>query len=90
MLVATAGGYPGQRTRGFGLQPRMTGVDVALLVPPIAGEQASLLALLVRRRGLVHLGAGDLALDSSQRTVQRALVELEAAGHGALDRSAAA
>ena len=50
-----------------------------MLVPPIDGEQASLLALLADGAAW-STSALALALGASQRTVQRALVELEAAG----------
>ena len=49
------------------------------LVPPIDGDQASLLALLADGAAW-STSALALALGASQRTVQRALVELEAAG----------
>lgn len=59
---------------------------VALLLPPIDGEPASLLALLADGAAW-STSALALALDASQRTVQRALAELLAAGrvrsHGA-------
>jgi hypothetical protein len=51
--------------------------EVAVLVPPIDGDQASLLALLADGAAW-STSALALALDASQRTVQRALVELEA------------
>ena len=64
--------------RGFVLAPH-GGREVVVLVPPIDGEQASLLALLAD--GVAwSTSALALALGDSQRTVQRALVELEAAG----------
>jgi len=64
--------------RGFVLTPRGER-DVVVLVPPIDGEQASLLALLAD--GVAwSTSALALALGDSQRTVQRALVDLEAAG----------
>ncbi len=64
--------------RGFALVPH-AGREVVLLAPPIAGEQASLLALLAD--GVAwSTSALALALDASQRTVQRALAELEAEG----------
>lgn len=53
--------------------------DVVVLVPPIDGDQASLLALLGDGAAW-STSALALALGDSQRTVQRALVELEAAG----------
>ncbi len=65
-------------TRGFVLNPRGER-DVVVLVPPIDGEQASLLALLADGAAW-STSALALALDASQRTVQRALVELEEAG----------
>jgi hypothetical protein len=53
--------------------------DVVVLAPPIDGDQASLLALLADGAAW-STSALALALGASQRTVQRALVELEAAG----------
>ena len=64
--------------RGFALVPR-EGRAVVVLVPPIDGGQASLLALLADGAAW-STSALALALGESQRTVQRALVELEAAG----------
>jgi hypothetical protein len=63
--------------RGFKLVPRCE--PVVVLVPPIDGDQASLLALLADGAAW-STSALALALDASQRTVQRALVESEAAG----------
>ena len=63
--------------RGFKVVP-LDGRQVAVLVPPIDGDQASLLALLADGAAW-STSALALALDASQRTVQRALVELEAA-----------
>lgn len=63
--------------RGFALVPR-DDRGVVVLAPPVDGEQASLLALLSDGEGW-STSALALALGSSQRTVQRALVELEAA-----------
>jgi hypothetical protein len=63
---------------GFALTPRGER-DVVVLVPPIDGDQASLLALLADGAAW-STSALALALGDSQRTVQRALVELEAAG----------
>ena len=63
--------------RGFRLTPKRE--PVVVLVPPIDGEQASLLALLADGAAW-STSALALALDTSQRTVQRALVEGEAAG----------
>ena len=64
--------------RGFALTP-LDGAAVAVLVPPIEGEQASLQALLADGAAW-STSALALAMDTSQRTVQRALAELEAAG----------
>ena len=64
--------------RGFALTPRDER-DVVVLVPPIDGDQASLLALLADGAAW-STSALALALGASQRTVQRALVELEGAG----------
>ncbi|ANH69122.1 DNA-binding protein [Mitsuaria sp. 7] len=52
---------------------------VTLLVPPMEGETASLLALLADGAAW-STSALAMALVASQRTVQRALAELEAAG----------
>jgi len=52
---------------------------VVVLAPPIDGDQASLLALLADGAAW-STSALALALGASQRTVQRALVELEAGG----------
>ena len=64
--------------RGFALIP-LGARAVAVLVPPIDGDQASLLALLADGAAW-STSALALALGASQRTVQRALVELEDAG----------
>ena len=64
--------------RGFALRP-LDGRDVVVLAPPIAGEQASLLALLADGAAW-STSALALALGDSQRTVQRALAELQAQG----------
>ncbi|MFA6262790.1 MAG: helix-turn-helix domain-containing protein [Bacteroidia bacterium] len=64
--------------RGFVLRPHDTR-EVIVIVPPIDGEQASLLALLSDGAAWSS-SALALALGASQRTVQRALAELEAAG----------
>ena len=64
--------------RGFALLPRGERA-VVVLAPPIDGDQASLLALLGDGAAW-STSALALALGASQRTVQRALVELEAAG----------
>ncbi|CAN7497563.1 helix-turn-helix domain-containing protein [Pseudorhodoferax sp. LjRoot39] len=63
---------------GYALRPA-AGRAVAVLAPPIAGEQAALLALLSDGAAWSTSALG-LALDASQRTVQRALVELAAQG----------
>ena len=64
--------------RGFVLRP-YNDRDVAVLAPPIDGDQASLIALLSDGAAW-STSALALALGASQRTLQRALVELEAAG----------
>jgi hypothetical protein len=63
---------------GFALTPCGKSA-VVVLVPPIDGDQASLLALLGDGAAW-STSALALALGASQRTVQRALVELELAG----------
>ncbi|RJF96497.1 helix-turn-helix domain-containing protein [Noviherbaspirillum cavernae] len=69
-IEATAG--------GFILRP-CGECAVVVLEPPIDGDQASLVALLSDGAAW-STSALALALGASQRTVQRALVELEAAG----------
>ncbi|MBC7393286.1 MAG: helix-turn-helix domain-containing protein [Variovorax sp.] len=64
--------------RGFALRPHGAR-DVAVLAPPIDGDQASLVALLSDGAAW-STSALALALGASQRTVQRALAELEAEG----------
>ncbi len=64
--------------RGFILRP-LGSRDVAVLAPPIDGEQASLVALLSDGAAW-STSALALALGASQRTVQRALADLEAGG----------
>ncbi len=64
--------------RGFVLEPG-DARDVVVLAPPFDGEQASLTALLSDGAAW-STSALALAVGASQRTVQRALVELEAAG----------
>ncbi|OUL98826.1 helix-turn-helix domain-containing protein [Variovorax sp. JS1663] len=64
--------------RGFVLRPQ-EGRDVVVLAPPIDGDQASLVALLSDGAAW-STSALALAVGASQRTVQRALVELEAQG----------
>ncbi|MGX9720993.1 helix-turn-helix domain-containing protein [Stenotrophomonas acidaminiphila] len=63
---------------GFRLVPHATDT-VRVLAPPFEGEQAALAALLADGAGW-STSALALALGGSQRNVQRALVELEAAG----------
>lgn len=67
--------------RGFAMSASRAAAsqEIVLLVPPIDGEQASLLALLADGAAW-STSALAQALGASQRTVQRALVELEAAG----------
>jgi DNA-binding transcriptional ArsR family regulator len=64
--------------RGFILQP-LDGREVVVLAPPIDGEQASLVALLSDGAAW-STSALAMALGASQRTVQRALAELETEG----------
>lgn len=64
--------------RGFALRPS-GGRALVLLAPPIDGEQASLLALLADGAAW-STSALALALGASQRTVQRALADLQAEG----------
>jgi hypothetical protein len=64
--------------RGFVLTPR-DAREVVVLAPPIDGDQASLVALLSDGAAW-STSALALALGASQRTVQRALMELETAG----------
>jgi tetratricopeptide (TPR) repeat protein len=62
--------------RGFVLEPHGA-QDVVVLAPPIDGDQASLVALLSDGAAW-STSALALATGASQRTVQRALAELEA------------
>ncbi|MET3494005.1 helix-turn-helix domain-containing protein [Variovorax boronicumulans] len=64
--------------RGFVLRPR-DARTVAVLAPPVDGDQGALLALLSDGAAW-STSALALALDASQRTVQRALAELQADG----------
>lgn len=64
--------------RGFALRPH-EGRDVAVLAPPVDGGQGALLALLSDGAAW-STSALALALGDSQRTVQRALADLEASG----------
>lgn len=63
---------------GFCLMPVSTS-SVRVLLPPVEGEQAALIALLADGAAW-STSALALALGESQRNVQRALLELEAAG----------
>lgn len=65
-------------SQGFAIRP-IGERAVIVLAPPIAGAQASLQALLADGAAW-STSALALALGTSQRTVQRALAELEAAG----------
>lgn len=76
-LIAAQAGIEAT-ARGFALRPR-DGREVVVLAPPIDGDQASLVALLSDGAAW-STSALALALDASQRTVQRALAELEAEG----------
>ncbi len=64
--------------RGYALLPQ-GGREVAVLLPPVDGEAGALLALLADG-ATWSTSALALALGDSQRTVQRALVDLESAG----------
>lgn len=64
--------------RGFILRPR-DGRDVVVLAPPMEDDEGALLALLSDGAAW-STSALALALGASQRTVQRALAGLEAAG----------
>jgi hypothetical protein len=64
--------------QGFALQP-LRAREVVVLQPPIEGDQASLVALLSDGAAW-STSALALALGESQRTVQRALAELQAHG----------
>ena len=76
--LASSFGHIDATARGFALVPHAER-PVVVIVPPIDGEQASLLALLADGAAW-STSALALALDASQRTVQRALVELAASG----------
>ncbi|MFN4117897.1 helix-turn-helix domain-containing protein [Acidovorax sp.] len=64
--------------RGFALRP-LHGRSVALLAPPVEGAQGALQALLADGAAW-STSALALAMGDSQRTVQRALADLEAQG----------
>jgi hypothetical protein len=68
----------GATARGFMLSP-IGGRAIVVLAPPVDGEQASLVALLSDGAAW-STSALAMALGASQRTVQRELAELEAAG----------
>lgn len=70
-IQATAG--------GFTMRPRRPRTQVRMLAPPIESPDASVLALLADGETW-STSALALALDASQRTVQRALGALEQAG----------
>ena len=76
-LVADLAGIEAT-SKGFALKP-MDARAVVVLAPPIDGHQASLVALLSDGAAW-STSALALALDASQRTVQRALAELQADG----------
>ena len=63
--------------RGFVIRP--CGAGAVVLAPPIDGDQGSLVALLSDGEAW-STSALAMALGASQRTVQRSLAELEAAG----------
>jgi hypothetical protein len=65
-------------SEGFALKPS-GGRAVLVLAPPIEGEEAALVALLADGAAW-STSALALALGTSQRSVQRALADLEAAG----------
>jgi hypothetical protein len=79
-LRALLAGHAGiaATARGFLLTPH-DGRAVAVLAPPVEGEQGALVALLADGAAW-STSALAVALGASQRTVQRALAELEAAG----------
>ncbi len=68
----------GATGRGFLLAPRRA-AEVVVLAPPIDGDDAALVALLADGQAW-STSALALALGASQRTVQRALSALQAAG----------
>jgi hypothetical protein len=65
-------------TQGFALAPRRTR-EVVVLAPPVEGEHAAVLAFLADGESWSS-SALALTLGASQRTVQRALDSLAAAG----------
>jgi hypothetical protein len=76
-LIAPLGGVEA-RSGGYALAARGER-EVVLLLPPIDGDRASLLALLSDGEAWSS-SALALALDVSQRDIQRALIECENAG----------
>lgn len=76
-LVADFGGIDAT-ARGFALRP-LHARPVAVLAPPVDGDQGELMALLSDGAAW-STSALALALGASQRTVQRALAELQAEG----------
>jgi uncharacterized membrane protein len=77
VLVAGVAGIEATAS-GYVLKPR-DARDVVVLSPPVDGDQAALVALLSDGAAW-STSALALALGTSQRTVQRALLELESAG----------
>ncbi len=75
--LRTLGGVSATK-RGFALEPRRAR-EVAVLAPPVEGERGAMLALLADGESWSS-SALALALGASQRTVQRALDSLAAAG----------
>ncbi len=65
--------------RGFALTPHESQQAVVVLAPPVDSESGAVLALLADGAAW-STSALALAIGASQRTVQRALVELEATG----------
>jgi DNA-binding transcriptional ArsR family regulator len=81
-IRATAGGFMLAPRGTAGVQGAVRGtpaVNVRLLAPPIESPDAAVLALLADGEAW-STSALAMALGSSQRTVQRALVALEGAG----------
>ena len=77
--LVEAAGAASRRPRAASRCARATVARSRVLAPPIEGEQASLVALLSDGAPW-STSALALALGASQRTVQRALAELEADG----------
>jgi len=78
-VEATERGYAFVPADTRGPAHSASGEHVVVIAPPIDGDQASLVALLADGAPW-STSALALALGASQRTVQRALAELEAAG----------